>query len=81
MKFESMETILLEKSINNKTVQLIRYLMDKDRDYTVRTLKADTGEIIFQEKYILSYQEACEEYQTQYKNIKERVHGKEKSKC
>ena len=44
--------------------------MDKDRDYTVRTLKTITGEIIFQEKYILSYQEACEEYRTQYENIK-----------
>lgn len=76
-----METILQAKTVNNKTVQLIRYLMDKDRDYTVRTIKTITGEIIFQEKYIPSYQEACEEYQTQYKNIKERVHGKEKSKC
>ena len=76
-----METILQAKTVNNKTVQLIRYLMDKDRDYTVRTIKTITGEILFQEKYIPSYQEACEEYQTQYKNIKERVHGKEKSKC
>ena len=76
-----METILQAKTVNNKTVQLIRYLAGNERDYTVRTLKADTGEILFQEKFILSYKEACEEYQTQYKNIKERVHGKEKSKC
>ena len=65
-----METILQAKTVNNKTVQLIRYLMDKDRDYTVRTIKTITGEILFQEKYILSYKEACEEYRTQYENIK-----------
>ena len=75
-----METILKAKTVNNKTVQLIRYLMDKDKDYTVRTIKTITGEIIFQEKYILSYQEACEEYRTQYQYLKERVHEKEKTR-
>ena len=75
-----METILQAKTVNNKTVQLIIYLMDKDKDYTVRTIKTITGEIIFQEKYIPSYQEACEEYRTQYQYLKERVHEKEKTR-
>ncbi|MBQ4077655.1 hypothetical protein IJD15_00540 [bacterium] len=75
-----MKTILLEKSINKQTIQLIRYIADKNKDYTVQTIRNGDNKITFQEKYIPSYIEACEEYRTQYQYLKERVHEKEKTR-